>query len=89
MTTIILPPALADLIGRREVATSAATVLEAVKGLDALRPGMYDRVCTEQHEPRKHVLIFLDETDVRLLDGMKTALKGGEKIFIIPAFSGG
>ena len=89
MVKIILPNPLAEFAGRREIEIDAATVLDAIKGLDAVRPGLSDRICTEQNEPRKHVLIFVDETEVRFLNGMKTELKGGECVYIAPAVSGG
>ena len=87
--TIHLPGALAELAGRREIDTDAATVLEALKALDLIRPGLFDRICTEQNEPRKHVLIYVDDSDLRLLNGMKTELKGGEKIYVVPSLTGG
>ena len=89
MATIKLPAALAELAGQSEVNVTATTVLEAIQALDTLRPGLADRICTEQHEPRKHVLIYVDETDVRLLGGMRAALSGGETIYIVPSVSGG
>ncbi len=89
MVKIILPNPLAEFAGRREIESDAATVLDAIKGLDAVRPGLSDRICTEQNEPRKHVLIFVDDTEIRFLNGMKTELKGGENVYIAPAVSGG
>ena len=89
MATIRLPAALAELAGQREMEVCAATVLDAIRALDGLRPGLSDRICTEQNEPRKHVLIYVDDTEVRLLNGTKTVLKGGEIIYIVPSVSGG
>ena len=89
MATIRLPAALAELAGRRELNVSAETVLDAIKALDTLRPGLSDRICTEQNEPRKHVLIYVDDTEVRLLNGMKTLLNGNETIYIVPSVTGG
>ena len=38
---------------------------------------------------RRFVNIFVGEEDIRFLDGLKTELKGGEHISIIPAIAGG
>lgn len=89
MATIHLPAPLAEFAGQSEVEISAATVMDAIRALDGIRPGLSDRICTEQNEPRKHVLIYVDDTEVRLLNGTKTELKGGETIYIVPAVSGG
>ena len=38
---------------------------------------------------RRFVNIYVGEEDIRFLDGLKTALKGGEQITIVPAIAGG
>jgi molybdopterin converting factor small subunit len=35
------------------------------------------------------VNIYIGEEDVRFLDGLKTALKAGDQISIVPAIAGG
>jgi molybdopterin synthase sulfur carrier subunit len=89
MSTIRLPAPLAELAGRSEISVEAATVLEAIKSLDMLRAGLFDRICTEQNEPRKHVLIYVGDTDIRELNGTRTELKGDEIIYVVPSLTGG
>ncbi|MEI6234830.1 MAG: MoaD/ThiS family protein [Planctomycetota bacterium] len=89
MARVRLPAVLADWAGQRELEVDAATVLDAIKALDTLRLGLADRICTELNEPRKHVLIYVDDTEVRLLDGMQTRLNGGETIYVVPSVTGG
>jgi len=38
---------------------------------------------------RRFVNIYVGEEDVRFLDGLKTALKTGDQISIVPAIAGG
>ena len=89
MATIRLPAPLAELAGRSEIAVDAANVLAALRSLNALHPGLFDRICTEQNEPRKHVLIYVGDTDIRELNGTRTELKGHETIYVLPSMTGG
>ncbi|MFS8070848.1 MAG: MoaD/ThiS family protein, partial [Byssovorax sp.] len=38
---------------------------------------------------RRFVNIYVGEEDIRFLEGLKTELKGGEQITIVPAIAGG
>ena len=48
-----------------------------------------DHVITEQEEVRPHVLVFIGDTEIRELQGLKTAFKSGETLHILPSVSGG
>ena len=89
MIHVHLPQALAELAGSSEVVIEASCVLEAVRALKKFHPALPDRILSERLEPRPHVLIFVNEAEVRLLDGAKTVLLGGETLRIVPAVSGG
>jgi molybdopterin converting factor small subunit len=38
---------------------------------------------------RRFINVFVGDEDIRFLDGLGTALKGGEQISIVPAIAGG
>jgi molybdopterin converting factor small subunit len=75
--------------GRLTLATSPATVGEALAALWALHPGVRDRVVTEQGEVRLHVNVFVGSESIRHTGGLATPLAAGAEISIIPAVSGG
>ena len=50
-----------------------------------LREHLYD----EKGQLRSFVNIYVNGEDVRLLDGLKTALKSGDEVSIVPAVAGG
>ena len=83
MARIRLPAALMELAGRDEIEVSGATVLQAIQALDALHPGLADRICTDQNEPRNNTLIYVDDVEIRQLHGMKTRLSGDEIIYVV------
>ena len=40
-------------------------------------------------EIRRFVNVYVNEEDVRFLDGLRTALKGNDQVAIVPAIAGG
>ena len=43
----------------------------------------------ESGELRRFINIYVNEEDVRFLQGKKTALKDGDQVSIVPAIAGG
>jgi molybdopterin synthase sulfur carrier subunit len=75
--------------GADEVQVEAADVAALVEALEARHKGMKDRLCDPQGELRAYVRLFVNEEDVRFLDGKQTALKAGDTVAIVPAIAGG
>lgn len=90
--TVELPRALQPYARGQSVVVldrRCATVAEALAALEAHWPGVVDRVMTEQREVRAHVNIFVDEENIRFLDGIDTAVSPTSTITILAAVSGG
>ena len=47
------------------------------------------RVEHEGGELRRFINIYVNEEDIRFMDGKKTALKDGDAVSIVPAIAGG
>jgi molybdopterin synthase subunit MoaD len=47
------------------------------------------RLCDESGEVRRFVNIFVNDEDIRFLQGLDTELKEGDEVSIIPAIAGG
>lgn len=82
-----LPGVLTDLFpgALRRVELEAANVGELIDGLDALWPGMRDRLCDTTPAVRKHINVFIDGERASL----RTRLAPGAEVFILTAISGG
>jgi molybdopterin converting factor small subunit len=82
-----LPAALVALFpgAPREVSLTATTVAEAIDGLNAMWPGMRDRLCDSTPRIRRHLNVFIDGERATLA----TPLRQGAEVFIITAISGG
>ena len=64
------------------------TVEGALKDLGSRFPGLMQRVF-ENGQVRRFINIYLNDEDIRYLDNLKTALKDGDSLSIIPAVAGG
>jgi sulfur-carrier protein len=87
MATIILPRSLIALIpaAPRRCEVQAATVAEAFDRLDALAPGIRNRLVDAGPTIRRHINVFVDGTPATL----STTLEPGSTLHVIPAVSGG
>lgn len=82
-----LPAVLVELFpgSCRRVEVQAETVSEMVDALDALWPGMRDRICDTRPAIRKHINVFVDGERADL----RTTLGAGREVFVLTAISGG
>jgi molybdopterin/thiamine biosynthesis adenylyltransferase/molybdopterin converting factor small subunit len=90
METIVrIPTPLRTLTGGAdEVKAAGATVGEVIEDLEKKHPGIRDRLLDDKGV-RRFVNIYVGEEDVRFLEGLKTQLKAGDQISIVPAIAGG
>ena len=90
MDTIVrIPAALRTLTaGADEVKAAGKTVGEIIEDLEKRHPGLKDRLLDEKGV-RRFINIYVGEEDVRFLEGLKTQLKAGDQISIVPAIAGG
>ena len=88
--TVRIPTTLRPLSGGASTVEVEAGVLgDVIKALDAAHPGFADRLLDEGGSLRKFVNVFVDDDDVRYLDGLATAVPDGQTVSIIPAVAGG
>lgn len=88
----VIPGPLRELAGNRDeirIRGAAVSVSEALSLLWADCPGIRDRIVTERGEVRLHVNIFVDGESIRDSGGLKTTVRDGAEIVILPAVSGG
>ena len=75
--------------GQGEVACEGKTVSELLADLERRHPGIKERICDETGKLRRFVNVFVNEEDIRFLQGDQTPLKDGDDVSIIPAIAGG
>lgn len=75
--------------GSAEVQAKGDTVLALVEDLERQHPGLKDRIVDDNGEIRRFVNVYVNQEDIRFLDGDKTPLKDGDEVAIVPALAGG
>ena len=72
-----------------KVSAEGETISDIINNLENQFNGIKDRICEENGAPRRFINIYINEEDIRFLEGEKTAVKDGDEISIIPAIAGG
>lgn len=88
--TVRIPTPLRRLTQNQpEVEAEGNTIEGLIENLEANYPGIKERICDESGNIRRFVNIYLNDEDIRFLDGNATAVKDGDEISVIPAIAGG
>ena len=88
--TVRIPTPMRGLTaGAAEVTVGPGSLREVVGALQAVHPGVADRVLDETGALRRFVNVYVGDEDVRYLDGLDTAVADGATVSIIPAVAGG
>jgi molybdopterin converting factor small subunit len=69
--------------------STRVTVNSVLDSLAATHPALERRVRDETGRTRVHVNLFVDDDNIRDLDGVETTVADGSDVSIIPAISGG
>ena len=75
--------------GDSEVSVEANQVAELIENLDSEFDGIASKLLDESGEIRRYVNIFVNDEDIRFLDGISTSLADGDEVSIGPAIAGG
>ncbi len=88
--TVRIPAPLRNLTGGQGRVTGHAQSLRGlIDALEAEYPGLRERLCNQDGSLCQYVNVFVNEDDVRLLQGLDTVLPPGARVSILPAVAGG
>ena len=90
MSVIKVPPVLrASTGGEKEVSADGATVGEVLRALAEAHPATESQLFSEEGTLNRYVNVYLNDEDVRVLDGLDTTVREGDTLVILPAMAGG
>ena len=90
MSRVRIPPTLRTATdGTKLVEIDGATVREVVDNLIATYPGLAAQLLGPDGEVNRFINVFLNDTDVRHLAGLSTAVGERDGIVLLPAMAGG
>ncbi len=90
MPSVRIPTPLRKLSGDRdELTISASNVSELIEELEKECPGIKERICDEEGNIRRFINFYVNNEDIRFLNGKDTELSENDNVSIIPAIAGG
>ena len=90
MTTVRIPSPLRRYTnGQSKVESSGANVNEIIESLEAQYPGVKARLCDDSGQIKRYVNVFVNDEEIRTLQGGDTPIGEKDEVSIIPAMAGG
>ena len=90
MATIRIPPVLRPSVGgEREVSVDGANVGELLNALAEAHPETRPQLFGDEGDLNRYVNVYLNDEDVRVLDGLDTTVGQSDTLVILPAMAGG
>ena len=90
MSTIKIPPVLRGSVGgAKEVEGSGGNVGDVLRSLASQHPATESQLFSEDGELNRYVNVYLNDEDVRVLEGLDTSVSDSDTIVILPAMAGG
>ena len=88
--TVRIPQPIRKLTGNEESVTVSATNIKGMLDqLESQFPGIKERLLDGSGEIRRFVNVYVNEEDIRFLEGQETPIKDGDEVSIIAATAGG
>ena len=89
-STIKIPPVLRSRTGgESELRADGVTVGEVLRELTGKHPDTEAQLFAADGGLNRYVNVYLNDEDVRVLDGLDTAVADGDTVVILPAMAGG
>jgi sulfur-carrier protein len=90
MATVKIPPVLrAQTGGAAEVAADGANVGDVLRALADAHPDTRAQLFSGDGELNRYVNVYLNDEDVRVLEGLDTPASDIDTVVILPAMAGG
>jgi molybdopterin synthase sulfur carrier subunit len=90
MATIRIPPVLRPSVGGvKEVDADGLSVGDVLRALTGEHPATQTQIFADGGELNRYVNVYLNDEDVRVLDGLETGVGESDTLVILPAMAGG
>ncbi|MBA3359199.1 MAG: MoaD/ThiS family protein [Thermoleophilaceae bacterium] len=90
MSIVKIPPVLRPSVGgEREVSAEGGNVGEVLRALASEHPATESQLFGDDGSLNRYVNVYLNDEDVRVLDGLDTSVDPSDTLVILPAMAGG
>ena len=90
MATVKIPPVLRPSVGgEKEVQAAGGDVGAVLSSLAEQHPDTQSQLFSGEGQLNRYVNVYLNDEDVRVLDGLDTPVAERDSLVILPAMAGG
>jgi molybdopterin converting factor small subunit len=90
MATVRIPPVLRPSVGgEKEITAEGSSVGEILHSLAEAHPDTASQLFAADGGLNRYVNVYLNDEDVRVLDGLDTSVSDSDTLVILPAMAGG
>jgi sulfur-carrier protein len=90
MISVRIPPVLrASVGGEKELSAEGSSVGEVLEAIAERHPDTRAQLFSAEGDLNRYVNVYLNDEDVRVLDGLHTAVGERDTLVILPAMAGG
>ena len=90
MATVRIPPVLrSSTNGEREVDAAGDDVGAVLRAVTEQHPATETQLFADGGDLNRYVNVYLNDEDVRVLDGLETSVSESDTLVILPAMAGG
>ena len=90
MAPIFIPSSLRRYTaGQSKAQVSGGTINEVIEDLERQYPGVKSRLCDDSGQIKRYVNVFVNDEEIRALQGSDTSVSDKDEISIVPAMAGG
>jgi len=88
--TVRVPPVFRTMTsGQSQVAVEGSTVSDVLEALEAAHPGFKAKLLDDDGQLVRYVNLFVDDDDIRFMEGLGTPVPDGGTLSIMQAVAGG
>jgi molybdopterin converting factor small subunit len=90
VATIRIPPVLRPSVGgEKELSAQGGSVGEILRSVADSHPETESQLFSPEGDLNRYVNVYLNDEDVRVLEGLDTAVHEDDTLVILPAMAGG
>jgi sulfur-carrier protein len=90
MATIRIPPVLRPYVGgEKELSADGSSVGQILESVASEYPDTQSQLFSSDGQLNRYVNVYLNDEDVRVLEGLETSVGHDDTLVILPAMAGG
>jgi len=90
MATVLVPTPLRRLTGgQSKVTVEGQDISSLIQAIDQKFPGIAEKVLDGDGNVKRFINVFVNDSEIRTLQGVQTPVSDSDRVSIVPAMAGG